>query len=119
MINKSEFPTFNHLYLRQVEFQKMLGNTEIPKDDPEMLAHHMLGLISEVGELSQADKRWKKNGRNRHFDFHEKLYEIADCFVFLINICIYSGITPFMIMTAVEDKIEKNIKRYKGEKTNE
>lgn len=112
-------PTLTSLYHKQVEFQKMLGNLDIPKDDPNEMAHHLLGLVTEVGEVSQADKRWKKNKRNKHHDFQEKLDEIADCFIFLLNVCIYSDITPWQILEAINHKIEENKRRFESSEKDE
>lgn len=116
----SDFPpTLTSLYQDQVEFQKLLGNIDIPKDDPNEMAHHLLGLVTEVGEVSQADKRWKKNKRNKHYNFHEKLDEIADCFIFLLNVCIYSDITPWQILNAIDRKINENKRRFKSPEKDE
>lgn len=100
-----------HIWEKQIEFQKILGN-EVPTDDPEMLAHHMLGLITEVGEIAQADKRWKKNKRNVYYDPNNKLEEIADAFIFLVNICLYSNVSCEDFIKAVESKVDTNISRY-------
>ena len=105
------------IFYKQREFQRMLGN-DVPTDDPNMLAHHLLGLVTEIGEVAQADKRWKRNKRNDHFDYNEKLKEIADCFIFLINVCLYSNISFYQLLTATESKIEENIERYKKSEEN-
>lgn len=110
MINLSR--SMEMVFNMQKEFQKMLGN-EVPCDNPDMLAHHLLGLVTEIGEVAQADKRWKKNKRNDHYSYDEKLKEIADVFIFLINVCLYSNITSYQLINAVSDKIEENIERYK------
>ena len=112
-------PTLTSIYHKQVEFQKMLGNLDIPKDDPNEMAHHLLGLVTEVGEVSQADKRWKKNKRNKHYDFQEKLDEIADCFIFLLNVCIYSDITPWQILEAINNKVDENKRRFESSEKDE
>ena len=104
------------LYDAQARFQTLIADGTIPRDDPEMLAHHLLGLVTEIGEVAQADKRWKKNKRNGHYDRDEKLEEIADCFIFLLNICIYSDISPDGLKMAVARKIDKNRSRYLNSK---
>lgn len=104
--------TFKELYDRQIEFQKIIGNYNIPNDDPELFSHHALGMVTEIGEVLQADKRWKKNGRNRHYDKNEKLEEISDVFIFLLNMLIYSDINPEDILKNVDKKISINIERY-------
>ena len=103
--------SLEELYKKQADFQTLLGNI-VPVDDPEMLAHHMLGLVTELGEVAQADKRWKKNKRNDHYDKNNKLEEIADVLIFLLNICLYSNITPEELLEAAENKIKINTERY-------
>lgn len=112
-------PTIGTLYSKQLEFQKLIGNTDIPRDDPNEMAHHLLGLVTEIGEVAQADKRWKKNRRNQHFDYAEKLDEVADCFIFLLNVCIYSDISAFHLLNAIDRKIDTNIKRFKNPESEE
>ena len=99
------------LFKKQIVFQKLLGN-EVPADNPEMLAHHMLGLVSELGEVAQADKRWKLNKRNTHYDRNNKVEEIADVLIFLMNICLYSDISAEELLGATDKKIDVNIERY-------
>lgn len=102
----------SELYEKQLQFQKMLGN-KVPVDNPSAMAKHLFGLLGEVGEVSQADQRWKTNGRNTHYDRVNKLEEIADCFIYLLNVCIYSDFTDYDLLDAVKEKQDKNIKRYK------
>lgn len=101
------------LFIYQEEFQKALGHNNFPVDDPIMMKQHVLGLIGEVGEVLQADQRWKDNGRNEHFDYEEKAMEIADCLIYLINICLYSGIDADKLYKTAVKKIDKNFKRLK------
>lgn len=101
----------NSLFEDQKIFQQLLG-FNVPTDDPEMLAHHAIGLITELGEVMQADKRWKKNKRNDHYDKQEKIDEIADVLIFLINLCLYSNIRSDQLFKATEKKIRLNKLRY-------
>lgn len=103
---------FKYLYKRQLEFQNILGNEDIPKDDPELFSHHMLGMITEIGEALQEDKRWKKNKRNEYFNKINKIEEISDIFIFMLNILIYSDISEEEILNSVDKKITLNINRY-------
>ena len=99
------------LFEDQMIFQQLLGFT-VPEDDPEMLAHHAIGLITEVGEVMQADKRWKKNKRNDHYDKQEKIDELADVIIYLINMCLYSKVATDTFYKAVARKIKLNKERY-------
>ena len=107
-----ECPSLGTLYTMQKAFQEILGNKYLPKDDVSLVAESLLGLVSEIGEVLQADQRWKKNGRNVKYDGENKVEEIADCFIFLLNTCIYSNILPNEICNEICKKIDKNAVRY-------
>lgn len=117
-MNKEEYkkdiecPTVGTLYTMQIAFQNLLGRSGIPKDDVSLLQESLLGLIGEVGEVLQADQRWKKNGRNVKYDRGNKVEEIADCFIYLLNACIYSDISVEDFMNSVYNKINTNTVRY-------
>lgn len=117
--NKVECPALGTLYTIQKEFQQTLGFTNAPCDSAQLMSESLLGLIGEVGEVLQADQRWKKNGRNVKYDRENKVEEIADCFIYLLNACIYSDISSFEISNAIEKKIFKNVERYLENKESE
>ena len=103
------------LFEYQKAFQELLGIKKIPVDDPKLMQLHLLGLVGEIGEVLQADQRWKTNGRNTHFNFSDKKTEIADCFIYLINVCLFSNISAEEILDTIEKKIDKNYMRRIGE----
>lgn len=118
---------FNKLFLRQEINQLILlhkgayeGFTSsedfdgLPCDDPKLCSYHVQQLISEIGEILSADKRWK-NFRNEKYDSANKLEEIADCFIVLMNIAMYSGFGADETYEAIEDKINKVHKRIREE----
>ena len=78
----------------------------IPVDDVKLMSYHIQQLMSEVGEVLSADKRWK-NFRNEKHDESEKLEEIADCFIVLMNIAMFSGFDGSQLSKTIEDKINK------------
>lgn len=78
----------------------------IPVDDVKLMSYHIQQLMSEVGEVLSADKRWK-NFRNENYDESEKLEEIADCFIVLMNIAMFSGFDGSQLSKTIEDKINK------------
>ena len=43
---------------------KSEGTTSIPVDDVKLMSYHIQQLMSEIGEVLDADKRWK-NFRNQ------------------------------------------------------
>jgi NTP pyrophosphatase (non-canonical NTP hydrolase) len=78
----------------------------LPHDDIELSSYHIQQLVSEIGEVLSADKRWK-NFRNNHYDKNEKKEEIADCFIVLMNVAMYSGISAQEMSDAIYDKMLK------------
>lgn len=115
MTNKELKPesALDSLFIYQEEFQKILGYENVPFDDPIMMKQHILGLVGEIGEVLQADQRWKDNGRNEYYNREEKMMEIADCLIYLINVCLYSGINASELYVSTVNKINKNFKRFK------
>lgn len=117
---------FCAIYVGQKDFQQLLidsglygnlGNVMLPDDRLSMFSYHMQAMVSELGEVLEADKRWKSY-RNGRYDREEKLEEIADCFLIMMNVAIYSGYQSFEVEDAILRKIEKNKKRVEQEMAN-
>jgi NTP pyrophosphatase (non-canonical NTP hydrolase) len=79
--------------------------TKMPHDDVRLASYHIQQLMSEVGEVLDADKRWK-NFRNEKYDRESKLEEIADCFIVLMNIAMFSGFSGHEVASAILKKID-------------
>ena len=119
MTSESNY-SFHDMFLKQAEnqrnmFEKGMYNgfsdndgkfTELPIDDPKLSSYHIQQLVSEIGEVLEADKRWK-NFRNDAYDKDAKLDEIADCFIVLMNIAMFSGFDSVDIYDAICNKIEE------------
>lgn len=75
----------------------------LPVDSPTLSSYHVQHLISEIGEVLDADKRWK-NFRNEKYDKAAKVDELADCFIVLMNICMYSDINAGELELAIMNK---------------
>ena len=78
----------------------------IPVDDVKLMSYHVQQLMSEIGEVLSSDKRWK-NFRNVVYDADGKLEEIADCFIVLMNIAMFSGFDDEQIANAIKNKISE------------
>lgn len=76
-----------------------------PVDDSKLCSYHIQQLMSEIGEVLEADKRWK-NFRNEKYDEDAKADEIADCFIVLMNIAMFSGMSAEDLYNAIENKIQ-------------
>ena len=76
----------------------------VPVDDVGLASYHVQQLMSEIGEVLDADKRWKSH-RNDKFDKNAKLEELADCFVVLMNIVMFSGFDGNDLANAIQQKL--------------
>lgn len=77
----------------------------VPVDDVGLASYHIQQLMSEIGEVLGADKRWKSH-RNDKYDKDEKLDEIADCFIVLMNVAMFSGFDGDDLTKAIEEKLK-------------
>lgn len=85
---------------------KSTGTECVPVDDAKLMSYHIQQLISEIGEVLEADKRWK-NFRNRKYDKEGKLEEIADCFIVLMNVAMFSGFDGGELSNAIRKKLNE------------
>lgn len=79
-------------------------DVELPMDSTSLASYHVQQLISEVGEVLTADKRWKTH-RQDNYDSQAKLEEIADCFIVMMNIAMFSGFDGDDVVEAIEAKL--------------
>ena len=114
--------SFDALFYSQAENQRMMFErgmygfvdnpevdgkyTELPIDEPKLASYHIQQLVSEIGEVLDADKRWK-NFRNDFYNRDAKLEELADCFIVLMNISMFSGFSADEVYKAISSKIEE------------
>lgn len=105
---------FEEIYKKQMQNQNRMlalglyeneNAVEVPFDNVKISSYHIQQLISEIGEVLSADKRWK-NFRNEKYDKENKLEEIADCFIVLMNVAMFSGISYDMLIEKLNEKIE-------------
>ena len=88
----------NHKYANEDSFM-------VPCDNVSLSSYHIQQLMSEIGEVLDADKRWK-NFRNDKYDKEAKVEEIADCFIVLMNVAMFSEISPEMLEESINEKIK-------------
>ena len=105
---------FEEIYKKQMQNQNRMlalglyeneNAVEVPFDNVKISSYHIQQLISEIGEVLSADKRWK-NFRNEKYDKENKLEEIADCFIVLMNIAMFSGISYDILIEKLNEKVE-------------
>lgn len=118
---------FDSLFDEQVNFQQMLldsgkydnfaDNAEerLPVDDVRLFSYHMQQIMSELGEVLAADKRWKSHRNETSGEMLEhKKEELADVLIVFMNLCIFSGVSSREILEVVARKINENYIRIKS-----
>ena len=117
--------TFKELFDKQLVNQdKMLHDDKyndykldttitVPVDDVKLASYHVQQLMSEIGEVLDADKRWK-NFRNDKYDRDAKVEELADCFIVLMNIAMFSGVDAKEFVDAINQKLDIVSERING-----
>lgn len=107
------------IFNKQVDYQKQVtGLEQIPVDSVKWYSYHMAAMQEELGEILKADKRWKTH-RNVAYDPQNKLEEIADAFITILNIAMFSGFSNEDLTNAVNSKIKENLAKYLGSEGNE
>ena len=102
------------IFNQQLSFQQKITNeVNLPNDLPNWYSYHMLAMMEELGEILKADKRWKTH-RNNVYAKDEKIDEIVDVFITLLNICIFSDVDADTLVKATENKIKENTKRFEN-----
>lgn len=118
---------FESLYYSQISFQQELVNKgkynaftdkhdiKLPSDDIHLFSYHMQQMMSELGEVLAADKRWKnyRNETTKEMLEHKK-EELADCMIVFMNLCIFSGLSADEVLGAVARKINENYIRIRS-----
>lgn len=99
------------LFMMQVRLQKAMFDHNIPSDSVEDFKYSVLALIGELGEVLEADKRWK-NIRNGKYDREGKLDELVDCMAFMVNMVLFSGFTTEEFNEAFVTKNSRNFERF-------
>lgn len=106
--------TLKEVYDEQVKNQMLLIKKGIygdeskelilPADNVKIANNQLLHLVSEIGEVLEADKRWK-SFRNNKYDSAAKAEELADCFIILLNVVMFSGISCDELVKNIQNKI--------------
>lgn len=99
------------LFMMQVRLQKAMFDHNLPSDSVEDFKYSVLALIGELGEVLEADKRWK-NIRNGKYDRESKLDELVDCMAFMVNMVLFSGFTAEEFNEAFATKNSRNFERF-------
>lgn len=110
----SEANDMERAFEAQKMFQRRLTGLDEVEDDPEKFSQQIVQLVEELGELLQADKRWREY-RGDKFNEVEKEKELADVFIVAMNLAIFSGVSYEKIVGAIKEKISINFERICGD----
>lgn len=107
-----ELKGIKKIFANQVQFQRKLNDLDIlPRDIPELFANSLLLMVEEIGEVLKEDKRWKSNFRSGKYDEENKIEELTDIFIVMMNLLIFSGLSIKEFMKEVEKKQVVNFER--------
>jgi NTP pyrophosphatase (non-canonical NTP hydrolase) len=103
------------LILKQREFQVRILGGVAPYElsDVQKMAYireQALALLDEVHE-ALAETGWKSWATSNHINREAFTGELADVYIFLMNLMLVAGITPTDLLHVVNGKIDKNHKR--------
>lgn len=113
-INLTVDPVMNLMYEKQAEFQeRLLGMHPTYLPAAERMAYireQSLALSDEVHE-ALAETGWKSWATSNHINREGYLGELADSYIFFMNLMLVADIRPHELAKAVLAKQEKNHKR--------
>ena len=117
MVKNKEW--LNEVFEEQIKLQLQIKNkTEIGElTDIVDMYGAATGAIIEIGEMLQADTRWKKyvtgSMKEPTYSTINFLEEFADVFIYLMNVLIYSGHTIEAAKEIINCKMKINKERFK------
>src|SRR5262245_35274699 len=108
-------PMFSGLFAMQVQFQARLLGGQHPAlltDEAKMqyIRTMALALTDELHE-ALGETGWKDWAASNHLNRDAYMGELADVFIFLMNLMMVAQITPTNLMDVVKAKIMKNHQR--------
>lgn len=108
-------PIFSGLYVIQRAFQARLHSGVFPADMPQVLRMsylrtQALALTDELHE-ALAETGWKPWATSNHLNRDAYAGELADVFIFFMNLMLTADITPSELMDLVKAKQIKNMQR--------
>ncbi len=101
------------IFNKQKQLQEKLG-LGVGGENITQWYNSLTGAILEIGEALAEDTRWKRNfGSNKVPKVNKSnvIEETADAVIYIINACIFYGISCEELMNAIRLKQSKNIAR--------
>lgn len=114
MNKKIDNGTLEMLFEIQKYFQNSILRKTCPEDNINEFSTQLVHMVSELGEVTQEDTRWKNNNRTKIYDEESKerkLNELADVFIICVNLFLFSGFDSEEAYEAIKAKMLNNIIR--------
>lgn len=108
-------PVFSRIYQNQRNIQAGIADGVAPADRPDhermaFITEMSTGLVSEVHE-ALAETGWKSWATSNHIHHDAYRDELADTYLFLMNMMLAADITMVEFVKAIEAKQAKMVKR--------
>ena len=105
--------TLHDIFLNQEFFVGELKNIQLPTKNYDLIRESALGIFAELGEVLSVDKNWKTWRTDKHsYDENDLKEEIADVWIFLINLTLSNNIDSDEIIELINKKQRKNLYRF-------
>ena len=88
----------------QIKLQRVLNNIDLPACDDELLGQFALALYAEMGEVLAANKNWKPWRNKSEYNKADLWEEIADVWIFLINLSMSCGMKSEDVLQEIKRK---------------
>ena len=101
------------IFSKQKELQEKLG-LGVGGENITQWYNSLTGAMLEIGEALAEDTRWKRNfGSNKVPKVNKAnvIEETADAVLYIINACIFYGISCDDLMNAIKTKQARNVAR--------
>lgn len=100
------FGRLEEMFMKQIEFQKSLGN----KFDQNFISTQTLAAMVELGEFIQ-ETPWKTWKQNQKLNREKAIEELVDVWHFIINLSLAFDLSAEELYMAFMSKNKKNFKR--------
>lgn len=108
------------IYNKQKLRQQRLTNSDCNTKNYTEVYHSATAAMVEIGEMLQADTRWKENitKSKKQPVINEEMFleEWADAFIYMLNVLIYYNASITDIKYAIENKMHINEVRFNEDK---
>ena len=102
------------IYDKQVKLQSSMG-LGVGSENVIQWYNALTAAIIEIGEALGEDTRWKhlinNNTKKPIVNRSNVIEEMSDVFIYLLNACIFYNISIEELLTTINEKQNKNIRR--------